>query len=203
MGEDGNAALGGTKTVTPTPGNTFELKDNQFNFNLSSPVNGAPMPDGVVGSQTVSNTGSSFAFGNITYTHTGEYRYTITEVSGNITTGIGYDTTTYTAIVTVSDNNGKLTASVAYEGGTSTTTAAFNNTYQPTTVVIGNNTNAGIAGNKTVTGDYTLKGNDFTLTLAAVTQNAPMPTPTSVTNTAQGGFAFGETDLYRSRGLPI
>ena len=190
LGEDGNAALGGTKTVTPTPGNTFELKDNQFNFTLS-PVNGAPMPDGVVGSQTVSNTGSSFAFGNITYTHTGEYRYTITEVSGNIT-GIGYDTTTYTAIVTVSDNNGKLTASVAYEGGTSTTTAAFNNTYQPTTVVIGNNTNAGIAGNKTVTGDYTLKGNDFTFTLTAVTQNAPMPNPTSVTNNTQGGFAFGE-----------
>ena len=80
---------------------------DRFNFTLTS-VNGAPMPDGVAGSQTVSNVGEDFTFGTINFTAPGTYQYQVKENSGNPITGISYDGSTYDVSIQVDDQNGTL-----------------------------------------------------------------------------------------------
>ena len=195
LGEDGNATLGGTKTVTASEGNSYTLKEGEFSFILK-PVDGAPMPEGTQGSQTVANDkDGDFTFGKITYTHAGEYQYTISEELGSIY-HMTYDATVYNVTVKVTDNNGKLEAAVSYAGGTSTDKAAFDNKYDPEEIVVGpDGTVAAIGGTKTVTSSegnsYTMQGGEFEFTLTPVTKDAPMPASNTAVNGVDGSFAFG------------
>lgn len=122
---------------------------------------------GQVGTVKTNDQQGNILFDTISYTKTGVYDYTLSEVHGD-KGGITYDATKHHVTVTVTDNGeGQLLADVKYDDGTNI--PEFTNTYHaqpatdnPTAV----KTMASSKGNK-----YTLKGEDFAFTLQQ--QSAP------------------------------
>lgn len=133
---NGTANLNVTKALT---GRSWQAGDS-FTFTLTGgdEATNAAIADGSVklpenaAGITISynadnpNAAHQAAFGDITFTKTGNYVFNITEQQGNIG-GISYDTTTHAVKVSVEDNyDGTLTATVT-EGANPTIT----NTYSP------------------------------------------------------------------------
>lgn len=122
---------------------------------------------GQVGTVKTNDQQGNILFDTISYTKTGVYDYTLSEVHGD-RGGITYDATKHHVRVTVTDNGeGQLLADVKYDDGTNI--PEFTNTYHaqpatddPTAV----KTMTSSKGNK-----YTLKGEDFAFTLQQ--QSAP------------------------------
>lgn len=122
---------------------------------------------GQVGTVKTNDQQGNILFDTISYTKTGVYDYTLSEVHGD-RGGITYDATKHHVTVTVTDNGeGQLLADVKYDNGTNI--PEFTNTYHaqpatdnPTAV----KTMTSSKGNK-----YTLKGEDFAFTLQQ--QSAP------------------------------
>lgn len=120
-----------------------------------------------VGTVKTNDQQGNILFDTISYTKTGVYDYTLSEVHGD-KGGITYDATKHHVTVTVTDNGeGQLLADVKYDNGTNI--PEFTNTYHaqpatdnPTAV----KTMTSSKGNK-----YTLKGEDFAFTLQQ--QSAP------------------------------
>jgi len=93
------------KTVSGSPD-----KDGTFTFKLEAENKSNPMPSGSadgVKLMTIVGPGEE-DFGTWSYTETGVYAYTISEVN-NGQTGYNYDTTVYTITDNVTDANGQLT----------------------------------------------------------------------------------------------
>lgn len=122
---------------------------------------------GQVGTVKTNDQQGNILFDTISYTKTGVYDYTLSEVRGD-KGGITYDATKHHVTVTVTDNGeGQLLADVKYDDGTNI--PEFTNTYhaQPATddpTAVKKMTSS--KGNK-----YTLKGEDFAFTLQQ--QSAP------------------------------
>ena len=122
---------------------------------------------GQVGTVKTNDQQGNILFDTISYTKTGVYDYTLSEVRGD-KGGITYDATKHHVTVTVTDNGeGQLLADVKYDNGTNI--PEFTNTYhaQPATdnpTAVKKMTSS--KGNK-----YTLKGEDFAFTLQQ--QSAP------------------------------
>lgn len=122
---------------------------------------------GQVGTVKTNDQQGNILFDTISYTKTGVYDYTLSEVRGD-RGGITYDATKHHVTVTVTDNGeGQLLADVKYDDGTNI--PEFTNTYhaQPATdnpTAVKKMTSS--KGNK-----YTLKGEDFAFTLQQ--QSAP------------------------------
>ena len=122
---------------------------------------------GRVGTVKTNDQQGNILFDTISYTKTGTYDYTLSEVHGD-RGGITYDATKHHVKVTVTDNGeGQLLADVKYDDGTNI--PEFTNTYhaQPATdnpTAVKKMTSS--KGNK-----YTLKGEDFAFTLQQ--QSAP------------------------------
>lgn len=120
-----------------------------------------------VGTVKTNDQQGNILFDTISYTKTGVYDYTLSEVHGD-KGGITYDATKHHVRVTVTDNGeGQLLADVKYDDGTNI--PEFTNTYhaQPATdnpTAVKKMTSS--KGNK-----YTLKGEDFAFTLQQ--QSAP------------------------------
>ena len=120
------------KTIEDTSGSAYETT---FTFTLTAGSNDAgvdtPMPD----NSTASVTGEgSVTFAGIEYEKAGVYNYTVTEEASGAA-GYEYDTATYNVVVTVTDEGGKLVASVDYgkdaETGEAKTQIDVVNTYDP------------------------------------------------------------------------
>lgn len=122
---------------------------------------------GQVGTVKTNDQQGNILFDTISYTKTGVYDYTLSEVRGD-KGGITYDATKHHVTVTVTDNGeGQLLADVKYDNGTNI--PEFTNTYhaQPATdnpTAVKKMTSS--KGNK-----YTLRGEDFAFTLQQ--QSAP------------------------------
>lgn len=122
---------------------------------------------GQIGTVKTNDQQGNILFDTISYTKTGVYDYTLSEVHGD-RGGITYDATKHHVTVTVTDNGeGQLLADVKYDNGTNI--PEFTNTYhaQPATdnpTAVKKMTSS--KGNK-----YTLKGEDFAFTLQQ--QSAP------------------------------
>lgn len=122
---------------------------------------------GQVGTVKTNDQQGNILFDTISYTKTGVYDYTLSEVHGD-KGGVTYDATKHHVTVTVTDNGeGQLLADVKYDNGTNI--PEFTNTYhaQPATdnpTAVKKMTSS--KGNK-----YTLKGEDFAFTLQQ--QSAP------------------------------
>lgn len=122
---------------------------------------------GQVGTVKTNDQQGNILFDTISYTKTGVYDYTLSEVHGD-KGGITYDATKHHVTVTVTDNGeGQLLVDVKYDNGTNI--PEFTNTYhaQPATdnpTAVKKMTSS--KGNK-----YTLKGEDFAFTLQQ--QSAP------------------------------
>jgi pilin isopeptide linkage protein len=100
-----------------------------FTFEIAAVTQDAPMP----ASATVTVNGAgTVSFAPISYIHTGTYVYRVTEVAGNVG-GYQYDSTAYEVTVTVTDENGQLTAVwTAKNGEAEADQLVFTNTYHAT-----------------------------------------------------------------------
>lgn len=119
----GSAVINAKKVLK---GGTF--KAGQFSFALKDAEG------------KVLQTATNDAEGNVSFTiecsKAGEYRYTISEVvpegaDGNVKDHITYDTTEHNVTVNVANGDGKLDATVVYDGGTSAP-PTFTNKYSAT-----------------------------------------------------------------------
>lgn len=150
------------KTLADPDHTGVRLQAGQYEFTCVEDKTG-----GQVGTVKTNDQRGDVLFDAISYTKTGVYDYTLSEVQGD-RGGITYDATKHHVRVTVTDNGeGQLLADVKYDNGTNI--PEFTNTYhaQPATdnpTAVKKMTSS--KGNK-----YTLKGEDFTFTLHQ--QSAP------------------------------
>ncbi len=177
-------AITAEKTVTPSEGNSYTLEGGEFSFVIEG-TQGAPMP----ADTTVENDeNGEVSFGTVQFTERGTYAYTIREVQANLG-GFTYDGEVYTLTVVVTDDyaNGKLVATtkITDQAGADAQ-IVFDNKYNP------KETSAIIFGAKELQGGHKqLEAGEFAFTIQAVTQGAPMPADTTVTNAVTGTFQFG------------
>ncbi|OTO26120.1 FctA domain-containing protein [Enterococcus sp. 3C7_DIV0644] len=136
----GSVVLSAEKVLT---GRT--LQADEFAFELVD-------EEGTVLQTKANDATGQIYFDALTYEETGEYRYTIREQAGNDGT-ITYDTRELAVVVTVTDEDGQLTAVAEYEGN-----QVFENSYQPKagSVVL--------SAEKVLTG-RTLQANEFNFEL--------------------------------------
>lgn len=150
------------KTLNDPDHTGVQLQAGQYEFTCVEDKTG-----GQVGTVKTNDQRGDVLFDTISYTKTGVYDYTLSEVQGD-RGGITYDATKHHVRVTVTDNGeGQLLADVKYDNGTNI--PEFTNTYhaQPATdnpTAVKKMTSS--KGNK-----YTLKGEDFAFTLQQ--QSAP------------------------------
>ena len=121
------------------------LQANEFDFELVD-------EDGTVLQTKANDATGKIYFDVLSYEETGEYHYTIREKAGTDGT-ITYDTKELAVVVTVTDEDGQLTAVAEYEGD-----QVFENSYQPQagSVVL--------SAKKVLTG-RNLQANEFTFEL--------------------------------------
>lgn len=116
------ATITGTKALTGR-----DLAEGEFSFDLKD-------ADGNV-VQTVQNgADGTFGFAPLQLDKVGTYVYTVSEQAGATANGVTYDTTVFTAMVTVTENaeTHALEAQVAYStGGKAADAVAFSNSYAP------------------------------------------------------------------------
>ena len=117
-----------TVTITGTKALTGrDLAEGEFSFDLKD-------ADGNV-VQTVQNgADGTFGFAPLQLDKVGTYVYTVSERAGATANGVTYDTTVFTATVTVTENaeTHALEAQVAYsKGGKAADAVAFSNSYAP------------------------------------------------------------------------
>ena len=186
------------------------LQDSQFTFLLTANSDNAPLPEDAVEiagikAARVTVTGENDinkAFGNITFTEPGTYKYRITEQDPreNGKQGVVYSQATYTVTVTVTDENGMLNAVAEMkktrdDNGTELAaatvaadkTATFKNVYDA------DSESVAIRAAKSFTdhtGSRPLEDGQYTFRITPKTAGAPLPEGdsgyTEATNTGVG-----------------
>ena len=123
-----------------------------------------------------------------------DYFYYMAELPSN-NPNITDSTAVYEVQITVKDNgDGTITATDiirAVNGGVvENDNAVFTNTYTPSTSDF-----LTLTGKKEIDGDRVLNANEFTFTITAETQGAPLPAVTTVKNQTDGVFAFAPIEF--------
>ena len=198
------------------------LKDSQFTFLLTANSDNAPLPEDAVEiagikAARVTVTGENDinkAFGNITFTEPGTYKYRITEQDPreNGKQGVVYSQATYTVTVTVTDENGTLNAVAEMkktrdDNGTELAaatvaadkTATFKNVYDADSESVAIRAAKNFTDH---TGSRPLEDGQYTFRITPKTAGAPLPEGdsgyTETTNTGVGvefkSFTFTAKD---------
>ena len=175
-----------TKKLDVSDGLTAPDISGKYTFTLKAATEGAPMPEKTSLANPDAD-GGTVEFGDITYTKPGTYEYTVAE-SGSVA-GVANDPVPERTVqvVVADDGRGQLTAAV--NGGSE---IGFTNTY-----TVGE-AKARIDVVKSLRSSDGLVPPDisgkYAFTLAAVTEGAPMPEKTSLSNpdAAGGSMAFGD-----------
>ena len=152
-----------------------------FQFTIST-SNNAPMPE--TATIEIRDVGTK-DFGEITYTKSGTYNYTVKEVQGNAQ-GYTYDGTNHQIVVTVTDKNGQLEAEWT-DNGQIVDAVAFTNIYTPLPTEIE------IPIRKIIDGD-TPEDKVFTFKLNAQ-DNAPASDNPTVTTVGPRTNKFGKINF--------
>lgn len=178
---DGAADLAGHKTL-----NGRDLAAGEFSFTISA-ADGSAADTPLPAETTVSNdAGGSFHFGDIAFAKTGTYLYDVAEDTSALPAGVKAVTRGAERVevdVTVNEA-GELVASVkAPEGGLS-----FVNEYGTNDAVVSVNATKAIVANGLEA--PALNDGDFSFTISADTEGAPLPDETTVTNRG-GNVSFG------------
>lgn len=173
------------KTLADPDHTGIQLQAGQYEFTCVEDKTG-----GQVGTAKTNDQRGDVLFDTISYTKTGVYDYTLSEVQGD-RGGITYDATKHHVRVTVTDNGeGQLLADVKYDNGTNI--PEFTNTYhaQPAT----DNPTAVKAVSASEGNHYKLKGDDFTFTLHRVTapDGVTDEADQTKTNDARGNIRFDQ-----------
>ena len=171
------------------------LQDSQFTFLLTANSDNAPLPEDAVEiagikAARVTVTGENDinkAFGNITFTEPGTYKYRITEQDPreNGKQGVVYSLATYTVTVTVTDENGTLNAVAEMkktrdDNGTelATATVAADKTATFKNVYDADSESVAIRAAKNFTdhtGSRPLEDGQYTFRITPETAGAPLP----------------------------
>lgn len=180
---DGAADLAGTKTLTGRA-----LAAGEFSFTISA-ANGSAADTPLPAETTVSNDANgSFHFGDIAFAKTGTYLYDVAEDTSALPAGVKAVTQGAERVevdVTVNEA-GELVASVkAPEGGLS-----FVNEYGTNDAVVSVNATKAIVATDGRLEAPALNDGDFSFTISADTEGAPLPDETTVTNRG-GNVSFG------------
>lgn len=202
----GDSAIHGTKTFTGR-----DMKDGEkFYFQLTQ--TSGPVVDADTGEQDMildqpqvveitkdemQNGSANFDFGNMEFSRTGEYKFTVNEVvpdgQGGYTEttddpGMTYDSNICTVTVNVTDNKqGALVADVTYSNDVNTTVtdkAQFNNTYEASM-----NYGAEGAGGIVVTKQLTnrpMDANEFEFSIMGVANDSGKTTAEDANNKLSG-----------------
>lgn len=162
-------SISGVKNIVNTDTATSRVpQDGEFKFQLNAvsahdadgnaiSMNDMPMPAGSQdGTQTVSNKGSGFTFGQMVYTMPGVYTYHVKELAGTDKT-IGYSTQEYDVTVTVTDQGGMLAATSDRQ----TNDIRFDNTYTPTPVDVTVSADKHLTGRALNDGEFTAELKDM------------------------------------------
>lgn len=178
---DGAASLAGHKTL-----NGRDLAAGEFSFTIST-ADGSAADTPLPAETTVSNDADgSFHFGDIAFAKTGTYLYDVAEDTSALPAGVKAVTQGAERVevdVTVNEA-GELVASVkAPEGGLS-----FVNEYGTNDAVVSVNATKAIVANGLEA--PALNDGDFSFTISADTEGAPLPDETTVTNRG-GNVSFG------------
>ena len=178
---DGAADLAGHKTL-----NGRDLAAGEFSFTISA-ADGSAADTPLPAETTVSNDADgSFHFGDIAFAKTGTYLYDVAEDTSALPEGVKPVTQGAERVevdVTVNEA-GELVASVkAPEGGLS-----FVNEYGTNDAVVSVNATKAIVANGLEA--PALNDGDFSFTISADTEGAPLPDETTVTNRG-GNVSFG------------
>lgn len=186
------------------------LQDSQFTFLLTANSDNAPLPEDAVeiagikaARVTVAGENDiNKAFGNITFTEPGTYKYRITEQDPreNGKQGVVYSQATYTVTVTVTDENGTLNAVAEMkktrdDNGTELAaatvaadkTATFKNVYDADSESVAIRAAKNFTDH---TGSRPLEDGQYTFRITPKTAGAPLPEGdsgyTEATNTGVG-----------------
>lgn len=178
---DGAASLAGHKTL-----NGRALAAGEFSFTISA-ADGSAADTPLPAETTVSNDADgSFHFGDIAFAKTGTYLYDVAEDTSALPAGVKAVTQGAERVevdVTVNEA-GELVASVkAPEGGLS-----FVNEYGTNDAVVSVNATKAIVANGLEA--PALNDGDFSFTISADTEGAPLPDEITVTNRG-GNVSFG------------
>lgn len=173
------------KTLNDPDHTGIQLQAGQYEFKCVEDKTG-----GQAGTVKTNDQQGNILFDTISYTKTGVYDYTLSEVQGD-KGGITYDAMKHHVKVTVTDNGeGQLLADVKYDGGEAV--PEFTNSYkaQPTTDTL----NAAKTVIASEGNHYKLKGDDFTFALHRVTAPNGVMTEADQTkaNDAQGNIRFDQ-----------
>lgn len=173
------------KTLADPDHTGVQLQAGQYEFTCVEDKTG-----GQVGTAKTNDQRGDVLFDTISYTKTGVYDYTLSEVHGD-RGGVTYDAAKHHVRVTVTDNGeGQLLADVKYDGGTAI--PEFTNTYraQPATDTL----TAVKAVSASEGNHYKLKGDDFTFTLHRVTAPDGVTAEADQTkaNDARGNIRFDQ-----------
>ena len=191
-----NAYSVGETTATIPVEKTLSIPDGltgpgdikgKYTFKLEAEDN-APMPTENTEIKNPAANGGTASFGTITYTKPGTYKYKVTE-SGSVDGVTNDSQATKEITVVVKDNtDGTMTATV--NGGKA---VKFTNTYSASSATIN------LGASKTLSAADGLNAPDVTgkydLTIAAVTEGAPMPKTTSAKNPDGQGTAVSFGDI--------
>ncbi len=182
---------------------SVKVNDTTYTSNDDLTANNVPMP--VLDGQAVNfdtefknDENGTITLGEVKYDGSDvgrTYTYTIEEVNDG-KTGYTYDPTPKEIVVTVSEDASAsgVTIDVAVNGNDFT----FNNTYEPETVTVGENTNNALTVSKTIDGrPWNNDSFEFTLT---GDNNAPMPQDDKLTISAASGetaqtASFGDIEF--------
>lgn len=162
-------SISGVKNIVNTDTATSRVpQDGEFKFQLNAvsahdsdgnaiSMNDMPMPAGSQnGTVTVTNKGSGFTFGQMVYTMPGVYTYHVKELAGTDKT-IGYSTQEYDVTVTVTDQDGMLSATADSQ----TNDIRFDNTYTPTPVDVTVKADKHLTGRALNDGEFTAELKDM------------------------------------------
>lgn len=206
-------SISGVKNIVNTDTATSRTpQDGEFKFQLNVvsahdmdgntiSMNDMPMPAGSQnGTQTVSNKGTGFTFGQMVYTMPGAYTYHVKELAGTDKT-IGYSTQEYDVTVTVTDHDGALTATADRQ----TDDIRFDNTYTPTPVSVQLEADKHLTGRDLNDNEFTaeLKDSDGNQLQAKPFTRAPRNTQSDKVTAREGDgtlefdkLTFDKTGVY-------
>ena len=189
--QDAAVVFNGTKTLEGR-----DLREGEFSFLLYPADSGFETAQDVQPVFIATNTADgSFSIGPLVYDRVGTYCYLVREDASAPLRGISYDDSVYYLTVTVTDENGVLTARTTVTAPTGEPAELrYHNTYRPIAALLQLN------GQKVLQG-ADLKQGQFHFKLFAANESfAPEGQALqTVTNTAQGSFCF-EPILYEQVG---
>lgn len=122
--------IGGTKIL-----NGLELRNQMFTFKLYQ-ADQQYVTQGAALKAASNDENGKFSFGRITFDHTGEFYYVVTEEDSNAIDGVTYDDTVFGIKINVwDDGEGQLVASIdiCVVGGEKVENIVFTNNYQAIT----------------------------------------------------------------------